>query len=743
MQNQRLQIFSMLFVGLFLWSCRETGLQGSTLPMSFKGVTQAQAISPYSIELSWELQPRFTAYRLYRKGISAVQKEETFAVTQVNNLEPSTVYEFGVTGYEAVSGVEEGYGIYTAVKTLANFSEINSQSLKSNPNGSIEVSWVSNSNNVRYEVFARKDSENWDFTRSVFASVGVSRAVIGNLPSGGRYCFWVLAKYKDNIVEPSNQSESYINSKAPCILVQTLMPNMPQVYVSKTFVGQFPWFWTEGGDPSYQVEILKRPLDIRIGVVSGNNYFRSLLPLVAGNQDLYAKVSNPATGGVSIVAVKVVGIGVTDESQLFVKTVGTSTNFEPVFPRVVNGGAGEQELGEQLASGDFNCDGIPDLVVSAPSATPAITKNRSEATGAVAIYYGYTPPAIPGQPAPKPRIKVDGIPSADNFAPNPHLIYYTDLPSQAKLGTKIAVANINRDCFARYAVVGDPLSNSHGDCETLYTSNNTFSVTIPSQQEKIKRIFQCDDLVIKTNTNSLFISYGDPLRGLVSGSGGSSYGIDEFTCDVSSNRCRPVAINLVNTRSIQDITVGDFNNDGFDDVAASTIGSSGNPAPRLVKILKGSALGLVPDIATSPQNHLAVNIRDSNQYAYSADLTDSTVENMGFGYALGTAFNSRFCQNDGVSSRFRSLSEDSKRKPGIDFTKCDDLVIGAPYRGAQQRGSIFYCKASMGTPHQSNASITSWQCEEHYPDIESTALGSVNLVKHFGSTILGVQNFFV
>jgi hypothetical protein len=98
MQTNVRSVLLLFSLSLFLWSCRETGLQGSAIPLKFKGVTRAEAISPNSVELNWELQPRFTAYRIYRKGISAIQKNETFAVTQINNLEPATTYEFGVTG---------------------------------------------------------------------------------------------------------------------------------------------------------------------------------------------------------------------------------------------------------------------------------------------------------------------------------------------------------------------------------------------------------------------------------------------------------------------------------------------------------------------------------------------------------------------------------------------------------------------------------------------------------------------
>jgi hypothetical protein len=194
--------------------------------------------------------------------------------------------------------------------------------------------------------------------------------------------------------------------------------------------------------------------------------------------------------------------------------------------------------------------------------------------------------------------------------------------------------------------------------------------------------------VIKTNTTALFVSYGDPLRGLVSGSGGSSYGIDEFTCDVSSNRCRPVRLNMQTTQSIQDITVGDFNNDGYDDVATSTIGT-GTPGARLIKVLKGSALGLVPDIISG---HATVNILDNSQFSNAGTLSDIILRDMNFGLALGTAYNSRLCQYSASAAQFRSMSEESQRKKGLDVTKCDDLVIGAPLRGNQERGSIFTVK---------------------------------------------------
>jgi hypothetical protein len=108
-----------------------------------------------------------------------------------------------------------------------------------------------------------------------------------------------------------------------------------------------------------------------------------------------------------------------------------------------------------------------------------------------------------------------------------------------------------------------------------------------------------------------------------------------------------------------------------------------------------------------------------------------------FGYSLGTAYNSRMCMDNypnGVTYRDNGLTAAAASRPkGFDFSKCDDLVIGAPGRSSA-RGSIFTCKGNPDlTVGGDKKRVGSWTCAEHYPS------GLANGAQ-YGTSILGVKN---
>ncbi|HRO68237.1 MAG TPA: hypothetical protein PL182_11780, partial [Pseudobdellovibrionaceae bacterium] len=372
----------------------------------------------------------------------------------------------------------------------------------------------------------------------------------------------------------------------------------------------------------------------------------------------------------------------------------------------INGGSGQQNLGASIARGDFNCDGLTDVAMSLPTATIAPSTEHYRGGGGVVIYYSYQDPGPCFDEDNQPQLcpiefKTDGVPLPTNSYPNPTLVYYEPKANDVNFGVTLTTGNINGDCFRRS---GTPAG---GSCSSLFAPSATVTT--------LKNIHSCDDLVVGTKNNEFFVIYGDPANGLVSGSGASTDGDNELTCDPVSNTCRPVRISPpssgystgTNSRFGQTFALGDFNNDGFDDLAI-TAGRSGPNMPPDILILRGSSQGLYPAMQTSGAHGL---IRPGvtaglETYGPIAD-TDQ------FGLALGVAFNSRKCENGG-GYLYRGASVPRHQK-GADFTKCDDLVIGSPGR-ANGRGSIFTCKASIPTSGTDRQQITNWICDEHYPD---------------------------
>ncbi|MFV3408557.1 hypothetical protein ACNH6C_08105 [Bdellovibrio bacteriovorus] len=715
-----------------LISCAKAGLQSTNLPSKFNGLESAVAISPTSVRLSWPLQARFKEYRIYQKGFNTPKKTETFATTTLNSLTPDSYYEFSTSGVDATTDEEFGFDRYMTVKTLANFSGIPSSGLQSQSNGSVEVSWVKNGDGVTYKIFAKRENETWDLTTPVNTVVSKSTSLVNSLPSGAKYCFWVMAFYDDGTFEPTNMSETYLNSKAPCVLVQSQLSNLPAVRMNSAFVGNFPWFWTEGGDSTYKTEIFERFTDIRLATVAGNDYFRSIIPIAPGLKNIYAKVT--ATDG-KVTIVDVQPDGLPGLSKPLVRSLEGSGAKAPLLPRLIGGGLGMQELGNGIQVGDFNCDGYKDVAVSAPRATPYISDRHYDATGAVSIFYGYQPPdeidSNGNIVRPKPRLKTDVTPTADASFPDPQLIYYTDLTSDARLGIRIAVGNVNGDCFSRYkppegVVDNDPKINRVGLCDDLFTP-----AVPPADLNKLKEIHTCDDLAMQTNDGAVFVVYGDPVRGLVTGAGGSAYGLNEATCDPTSFKCRPSKYRDSTTAYVHSITFGDYNNDGFDDLA---MGVTTNANKRQVHVLRGDRFGLYPASAT--KSHAKIDAESIG----AGDLTDGSFLGLSvaedFAGAVASAYNSRTCTNGG-GYIFRTSP--APKNKGFEFNKCDDLVIGVPLRAAG-RGSILACKGVQPTAGSDLQQITSWMCKESYPDTSLGISASHITVKGYGYSLLGVPN---
>lgn len=735
------------FIGSSLISCAKVGLQGTTLPSTFEGVQGAVPISPTTIRLSWTLQARFSEYRIYRKGFTNPLKVVTFATADITGLAPDTFYEFSVTGVVSDTKEEIGYTKFTTVKTLPNFAGIPSVGgAKPQANGAVEVQWVNLGSNITYKVFARRENESWNLNAPVATVVNAEVAAIESLTSGARYCFWVMAHYLDDTKEPLNVSDAYLNLKAPCVLVQSLLPNPPTVKINSVFTGSRPWF-TSYGNPDYTAEIIDRVTNTRVAGLRGEGEFRAEQPLTQGLKDLYVRVSDGSkTSVVDLQMDGKAGSEILKGKKPLIKTLEGAGAPTPLLPRLIGGGLGMQELGKDMVVGDFNCDGLKDVAISAPRATPYISSGSVESTGAVAVYYGFDPPPVDngngGVIDLLPGLKTDVAPNPDASAPFPQLIYYTGMTTNARMGTRLARGNVNGDCFSRYkaalAETPDSKTDRVGLCDDLYTPT-----VQPINPNKASKIFSCDDLAIQGNDGSVFMVFGDPVKGLVSGAGGNAFGFNETTCDPTSFKCRPGKYKEATTKSVHSITLGDFNNDGYDDLAMAV--ELTTPLKRQVQILRGDRSGLFPNSNTA-KAHAVIDAASLPAGVWDTNVAMTAAESISeeFGYAIGTAYNSRDCVAHG-GFVFRPPPPfgfgEAPRAKGFDFTKCDDLVIGIPERAAG-RGSVLACKGVQSDTASDKQKIESWECRESYPNLSAgVSPEAVNVeAKRYGASILGVPN---
>ncbi len=715
--------FGFILTCMSLISCSQSGVQGTSLYSSFIGLETAKVLSPTTIQLSWTLDKNYSEYRVYQNGGTSPIKTEQFSLAQIQNLTPNTSYTFLVSGFSSTTNQETVTGGSNTVKTFKSFVGLTSGGVTLKSASQINLTWDMNDPSVNYNIFQIEQGGTWDFNRPIKSVQGDNQYVVSNLASGHTYCFYIVANYLDQTSEPVANAATAA-SKAICLTVTSPMDQLPSVSVSAVSPGQFPWFWTSNGNPSYKTEIHELDTDIVVASRTGNGVFRAFRQEPIGEKNYYALISS--SSNISKVAVNISG-GISRKATN-IRALNPST---PIFPPLMAGGKGLQNMGGQIVTGDFNCDGLMDVAVSLHTSVISDTNQHYTSNGAVVIYYQYAPaPYIDANGniiTTPPYLKMDVAPSVSAVYPNPLIVTYPVTSNGTSLGKVLAVGNINNDCFLQ-----DDTNSYGGNCDVIYGKETS--------QDRLGKIHQCQDLVIGANDGSFYTVFGDHLQGLVAGSGASTYGVNEPTCDPVSTTCRPVRMlkpikdncvigncDIYDSNSFgQSIAVGDFNNDGYDDVAVSGRDMTTNLTDII--IYRGSAQGLLP--STSASSHLKIQ---SSTIPLGNTMGSVITYNDKFGYSLAAAYNSRSCI-DGVPAGFVFRPTAPARKKGYDFTKCDDLVIGMPGR-SNSRGSIVTCKAGISLATASDPQkIVSWTCQEHYP----TEL--VGDQANYGWSLLGVPN---
>ena len=144
----------------------------------------------------------------------------------------------------------------------------------------------------------------------------------------------------------------------------------------------------------------------------------------------------------------------------------------PIYPPVLAGGRGQQNLGNAIVNGDFNCDGKPDMAVAAETATPFSTDRHYSSIGSVIVYYSWQPPSyidsLGATVTPPVELKTNVVPSANAIFPNPLLITYPVTQDLALFGHRLAVGNFNGDCY-----FNDSTTPTKDSCNNLYNVKST------------------------------------------------------------------------------------------------------------------------------------------------------------------------------------------------------------------------------------------------------------------------------
>lgn len=714
-----------------LTACSDSGVQGTSLFSAFKGLSSATPISPTAVKLDWGLDSKYSEYRIYENDGATPIRSETFSSVVISGLQPGSAYQYMVSGYSSAEG-EAFLGERQVVKTFDRFNGLESAGVVVKSSSEVKVSWAVNADTAKYKLYYKTSSDNWNFSAANALIEGSNEYTVAGLVSGTSYCFFLVAEYLDGTSEPSTSDLANVNAKAPCIQLTSQLSGLPAVNINNVVPGNFPWFWSSNGDPTYKIEVYEQDTNIRVATRFGNGTFRSFVNTSQGLKKYYALVSDSSQ---NVARVEVGSLGVLASDRVSMRSLNSTGQFGPLYPPVLADGRGQQNLGNSIVSGDFNCDGLTDMAVASYNSVPFVTDRHYTQIGSVSVYYSWQPPPYIDPVTsltvtPPVELKTDIAPSSSSVFPNPQLITYPVTSNAVRLGKKLSVGNYNGDCYNR-----NPQDENHPEVVRGQCDSVLMSLYLPSAS-KYQAVKSCDDLVIASDGGYFYVVYGDPNDGLITGSMSNTAGENELTCDASSSTCRAARYTVPGsyyvTSFADGLTSGDFNNDGYSDIAAS---ASENTRTDIL-IYRGSAQGIVPD--GNSKSHASINPlvgTSTTTVSYIPLVNKSNVEISSadrFGEALGTAFNSRYCVNNSPAGYIYRTSGIT-RKNGYDISKCDDLIIGSPGR-AGTRGSIFSCKAAIHFGSGDPQRISSWNCLEHFPNDLGTERAQ------YGFSILGVKN---
>ncbi len=723
--------FAILAISLLVTSCSDSGVQGTSLYSAFKGLQKITPISPTSVKLTWGLDSKYTEYRLYENQGSNPIRTETFSTAVISNLQAGSTYSYMVSGYSPTEG-EAFLGDKQTVTTYSRFDGVDAAGVALKSSSEVKLTWTLNAATAKYKVYYKKQNLTWNFTSPTSILEGQNEYLVSNLSSGQTYCFFVVAEYLDGTSEPAITDTAAVDAKAPCQQITTQLVGLPSVNINNVVPGVFPWFWASNGDASYKTEVYEYDTNIRVASRTGNGTFRSFVNTSQGTKRYYALVTDPAK---NVAKIDVGSVGTVNTDKVFIRSLNSTGPLGPVYPPVLADGRGQQNLGNSIVSGDFNCDGLTDIAVGSYTSVPFATDRHYSEIGSVSVYYSWQPPSYvdPGTGnvvTPPIELKTNLAPSASATFPNPQLITYPVTVASVKLGRKLAVGNFNGDCFNRNDQDEAHPEIVRGQCDAV---NMSLYLPSPTKYQKVRK---CDDLVVGSAAGYFYVLFGDPNDGLVTGSMSNTAGEDELTCDASSSTCRAarykVPAGYTSLNFAKAITGGDFNNDGYSDIAVSA-----DIATRTdILVYRGSPQGVVP--YGNSKAHASINPLvgvSTTAISYIPLANKSNVEMTNtddFGVSLATAYNSRRCVNNSPAGYVFRISN-IPQKNGYQFTKCDDLVIGAPGRSSD-RGSIFSCKATTHFGSADPQRISTWTCQEHFPnDVGAQAA-------RYGFSVMGVPN---
>lgn len=525
-------------------SCTEKVETGSLL-VDFGGVEGVEILSPTSARIHWQLHKRYKEYDVYNNLSDEPILTTQFSEVVLNNLNPEESYTFKVVARngEDLAGADKELRI-TMWKPFAGV-----ESAALGTENSITVSWTYPNQVEQYYIYYKKyedpTSTNTNSWNEYSASTMDTKHTFVNLEGSTRYHFVVQAKYKDGTYERVTKSVTASTTSS--------FPE-PVFSLSPISIGSLPYATvTPVSNVQYRTENYTSRL-YRDGQPISD-------PLVGKGTLVFSSSANLPLGKVDNVSLQVTyKDNSINETRIF---DGLSTYIKGVAstqesPPIQGDSGGVAYMGEAMTTGDFNCDGAADLAVGLPNISIASLGIKSSKAGAVYVYYSKKDSDNIH------RLKTTPAPSLNPAVPgtDPQIITFDDLTENAQFGYSLAGqgnlngdSNLGKEC--QDLLVGAPgYTTGAGreyDGASFVFFGSVSGLKVPAHIKDMQQNIETCDGVIEGATCSAVMLW--PNMNL--------YPASRF--DVTTY---PTITTNTNERFGHAVSyIGDFNADGFDDLA--------------------------------------------------------------------------------------------------------------------------------------------------------------------------------